>query len=1268
MATPVEALSFSLNGEQVILNRVDANVTLNEWIRSQNGLTGTKKMCGEGGCGCCVVSVKRTHPVTQEPIITGINSCLCPLYSVEGWEITTVEGIGSASAGYHPIQKQLTQCYGSQCGYCTPGFVMNMYSFLQNNPNPSKQEIEDIFDGNICRCTGYRPILYAMKTFANNGGKRSDLLDIEDLSRATKWCSKEKRPCKGKCSYKQATSETTGTLWFRPKTIADVFTIFSDYSGKKVKLIVGDTGRGIFKYEAYPDVIVDLKSVSSLWEQKVGDSSVLVGACVTLAQLIEFLQTNSDKSSSFKQLSDHLLRIANVPVRNAGSWAGNLMLTHNNDNFPSDVYTIMEAAGATVTIATSPTDMKTYTLSDFLQVSMTTSLIVSMEIPFLKPNERMCTYKVMPRFQNAHAYVNAGFRIQFDPSSFTVTTPPTLVFGGIAEHGVTAAQTASYLNGKVLTDKDTLRNALTILEKELVPNEPPVATSPKYRKTLACSLFYKFYLSCVIDKVDVRVKSAGVPYVRPLSSGQQSYDSVPAEYPVTEPMPKLSALQQTSGEAVYTTDIPTTSDLLHGAFVLAPQGNAKIVSVDTSAAQTMPGFVRYISAADIPPNGENNSLPSLLFPYPEKVFTDEALYAGQSVGMVLADTHDHAIMAARAVKVNCQSLGPPILNIQEAIAKNSFFEDPDPLKVGDAEGAIAQAPNKISGEVSCGTQYHFTMETQTSLVIPEEDGYTVYPSTQWIQVAQSSVAMILGIPNSSVNVSVKRVGGAYGSKISRSHIVTAACALGAHVTGKPVCVHLDIDTNMKMVGKRYSYFVQYETGCDANGVISGIKMNIYNDGGCSNNDQEMFGYFYPFIDNAYNIPNWLLLPKGCKTNTPSNTWCRAPGSVPATFIIETLLEHVGQSLGLSYEQVRFANMYSNGDVTPLKEKLLYCNVKDIWKDLLESADVKDRQLAVEQYNKANRWRKRGLAVVPIKFPLDWNNAPFTVFVSIYAVDGTVAIAHAGIEIGQGINVKVAQAAAKTLGIPLDYVKIKPSNSLSGPNSQTTGGSIGSELNVMGVVDACEILNDRIAPVKKKMGGNPPWKDLIQQCYDDRVDLSAKACVNESTERLFQYFAYGTGCVETEIDVLTGETQVLRADILYDCGQSINPGVDIGQVEGAFVMGLGYWLTEDVKYDPNTGELLTHNTWEYKPPSSKDIPIDFRVALLKNAPNPVGVLGSKASGEPPQCMSSAIMFALKRSIFNARDEIGNKDFFALSGPATVDAIQQTCLVDSSQFYF
>nr|XP_058949586.1 xanthine dehydrogenase/oxidase-like isoform X1 [Pocillopora verrucosa] len=1264
--TPVNEVSFTLNGTQHKVTNPDPGMSLNEWIRNQPGLQGTKVMCREAGCGCCVVSVTRHDLSVGKDVTVAVNSCLFPLCGVNGGKVTTIEGIGNRFDGFNPIQERLAEHNGSQCGYCSPGFVMNMYSLLQENPSPSKQQIEDNFDGNICRCTGYRPILDAMKTFA----KSENPIDIEEITKCPGICGNGGLNCTRKC-LTTSVYEVSGVLWYSPTTLTDLYTLMSKHKNNKIRLVAGNSGKGIYKNDGPFDVMIDITKIEKLHTipsvTEVPNGDLVIGAAVSLNTLINVLDNQAEEMSGYKVLADHVRKVANVPVRNVASIAGNLMLTHDHPDFPSDIFTILEAAGARLIIADSSTASETqYSLMQFLSLDMTGKVILAVLLPIFTSDYIICTYKVMPRSQNAHAYVNAGFVAKVDKSTMTLSAV-RIVYGGIEPHAMHPFKTESFLVGKTLTEQATLAEALTTLGEELIPDSPPAGASKEYRKSLALGLFYKFYLTVLGDKASARVKSAAVPFIRPVSSGTQDYDTQKKEYPLTKPMTKLAAKLQTSGEAQYISDIPMQGGELHAAFVISTQGNCKIDSYDASEALKMPGVVKFITAADIPKGGINNFTPTSFGLAVEEIFSSgNVSYAGQALGAIIADTQRHADEAAKAVKVTYKDQEPPLLTIDEAVAAESFF-DPQAKTItkGDAETAIKNSPHVIQGAVSTGHQYHFHMETQAALCVPEEDGMTVHCPTQWVDLTQAAVAQTLNYPVQSVNLSVKRCGGAYGARITGANHVATACAIAAYVTKRPVRMRLNLSTNMEMVGVREPYKATYKAGVASDGKLNGIDVNLYADCGSTPNAIDV-GTAQSWVDNAYFCDNWKIVPYATHTNTASNTWCRAPASTQAVFIIETIMEHVAKELKLTPEAVRKVNLYKNGEKTQMGQTLKYCNLDTLWKNILVSSDFQTRKTAIDTFNKNNRWRKRGISVVPLKYGIAYFGSQFTAMISIYHADGTIAISHGGIEVGQGINTKVAQVVAYQLKCPLDKIAIKPTSAFSNPNSGATGGSITSELCCKTVLGCCDILNKVIDPVRKTMP-SASWAEIIAKCFANGADLSAKYRYQAPSSEMVNYNIYGATCVEVEVDVLTGEREIIRADILEDCGQSMNPEIDVGQVEGAFVMGLGLWLTEKFIYDTKTGQNLTNGTWEYKPPCSKDIPIEFNVTLLKNAPNPLGILRSKAVGEPPLCMSCACLFAVKHAVEEARAEIGQgADYFVMNAPSMVEDTQLACLVEPSQF--
>jgi xanthine dehydrogenase/oxidase len=383
--------------------------------------------------------------------------------------------------------------------------------------------------------------------------------------------------------------------------------------------------------------------------------------------------------------------------------------------------------------------------------------------------------------------------------------------------------------------------------------------------------------------------------------------------------------------------------------------------------------------------------------------------------------------------------------------------------------------------------------------------------------------------------------------------------------------------------------------------------------------------------------------------------------------MENMIEHVASYLKLNPLDVRAVNYYKKDDVTPTGEKLPYFNVDAIVNNLRVSCDFDNRRNQIDTFNRQNRWKKKGISLTPIKWGCPTTFGYYNCQVSIYAPDGSVTLTTSGAETGQGINTICAQVCAFQLGAPLELVSVKLTNdTFTNPNGERTGASFTTEACAQGISKCCEIINNNLVKVKANMKSGYTWQELISEAFRSKVDLSAHYYTTQPKDTLFLYDVHAAACSEAIVDVLTGETQILRTDILYDCGQCLNGTIDMGQAEGAFVMGIGFWFTEKVVNDPVSGLCLSNSTWTYHPPTSKDIPADFRVNFLKDNPNPVGFLGSKAVGEPPLCLSPCLAFAVKRAIEAARAEFNNTNYFALNSPATVEDIQQYCAVDYKQF--
>lgn len=494
-------------------------------------------------------------------------------------------------------------------------------------------------------------------------------------------------------------------------------------------------------------------------------------------------------------------------------------------------------------------------------------------------------------------------------------------------------------------------------------------------------------------------------------------------------------------------------------------------------------------------------------------------------------------------------------------------------------------------------QYHFTLEPQTTVCVPLEDGYKVYSSTQWMDLAQAAMSKAINVPQHKIQFEVRRVGGGYGSKAFRSSLIGCTSVLVAHLLNRPARFVQTIEAMMETLGKRFPYFTSYSATFTATGKISALTANILIDSGCSKNESETRLLGLAVFSNTYSGGiNWKPNMKVVVTDAASSTIMRGPGTFQCIAIVENIIEHIAFKLGLDSADVRLQNIDSGNPMSRL------------YPSFLKKCDYRNRVEKVKEFNKLNRWRKKGIATSIMEFDAQPVGA-FQATVNIYHGDGTVAISHGATEMGQGLNTKVIQVAAFTLGIPMDFIKIEPSNSLNGANSTLTANSVGSENVSFAVRKCCQTLVGRLDPIKRKLKPDATWIQIIEEAHKQFVTLIASETF-KPTEMLL-YKLYACSCSEVEYDALTGNTTILRVDIIEDTGESLSPLIDVGQIEGAFVTGLGYWFTESLKYDRRTGRIVTNRTWNYKVPGAKDIPVDFRVELVQLRENNGGFLRSKS---------------------------------------------------------
>ncbi|XP_055691252.1 xanthine dehydrogenase/oxidase-like [Lutzomyia longipalpis] len=1225
------------------VENVPLDTTLNTFIRLYANLTATKFMCREGGCGCCIVTLHGLHPVTRQLSSWSVNSCLFPIYSCHGLHIVTLEGLKVGKSAPHALQRRLAASFGSQCGYCTPGFIMTMYGLLEaKNRRVTMKEVEDSFGGNICRCTGYRPILDAFKSFATDAPRAVG--DIEDLPKS---CAIGRRICFETCHQEIHLSLPDDGEWHKVYTIPDILRILQAVEDRSYIMVCGNTAKGMYPYDNdYPEVYIDISGVRALRTFTL-DTVLQIGANVPLSEVIEILRKTAEVRSDFfycRQMANHMEKIAHPAVRNVGTIAGNLSIKHRHNEFISDIFILLEAIGATLTILSSVGSIKIVGVADYLKINMNSRIIVKITLPSL-PNtiHKFFSYKAMQRSQNVLALLNCAFLFKFNANQSAIASA-RLCFGGINPHFIHATATEKLLVDRDLFNDCDIQAACMSLEKEFLLDWVLPDPSPNYRKMLAIGLFFKAVLKmCPDDKVRPEVRSAALDIERILSSGEQHLAPTMDQVPV----PKLEALAQCTGDAKYINDMPYMPNEVWGALVCATEASATIVNINTTNALNMPGVVAFYGANDIP--GINNCANPMLYEEEslELFSSGRIVYHGQPIGMIIAATLDIAQAAAKQVVVTYRrDTGKrPIISIKDALedSKNN------PNRIGreirnavEASESGLDTAHTIVGQFEIGSQYHFPLEPQTTICVPTEDGIDVHCSTHWVNFVKIIIAQVVNIPENSITMTLKRVGGAFGGKLTNAAYVAASCALACHLQRRPVRFVFSLETCMIALGKRLPALTDYSVEVNELGEIQKLIHEIALDYGTSIG-APLDLHTVPAIRNCYDNKYWTIRGLYMKTDTPANTWCRAPGSLEGVAMTENIMERIARTVKRDPLDVRLENIPHD---VPLRKILV---------DFAESVNYRKRKMEIDSFNHMNRWKKQGITIVPLQFEIKYlaiNSS--SVFVN--NSDGTVMIVCSGVELGQGMNTKIAQIAAKTLKIPLSLIRVGPTNALItngglGTVASQTNGAVGYATQ-----KACETILARMEPVRKNMG-DVPWREITHECYKRSIPLAAMDFHQPHDDPI--YHVWAAACAEVEMDVLTGEVTVQRVDIAEDLGKSINPHIDIGQIEGAFVMGMGYWLHEKIIHDHITGELTTRNTWTYSPPGAKDIPVDFRITLLDTMDrNLSSVMGSKGVGEPAICLATSVCHAIRHALDSARHDAGLCDsWYDLNYPLTPDHIQQ-----------
>lgn len=1345
--------------------------------------------------------------------------------------------------GMNPVAYRLALNNGSQCGYCSVGFVMNMSEFIINHPESTKKEIEDAFDGNICRCTGYRAILTGMKTFASNwtaDDEKHRMKCLPDPTGASQLPGPLviPFPSEARASAKPVTSLGNHQSWLTPVTLAELASAMHDNQGVKFRLVHGNTSFGVYESE-FPTtrLFIDIRLIPELnGASTISDDGVRVAAGTSYNDLIELLhqtiRTRGMSETSRLGASWFMARrTAGRIVRNAASIGGNTMmvLAHiaegTGEPFPSDLFTALDAIEATIgyfelepagnfaTRTATPADL---ILSVVEKPEILNKIVLAWyQFPVGNPgDEVILAQKVALRDVNAHSVVNSTSL--FAVSSDSKITRASFVLGGIAPHPWHAVKTEAALAGSEL-GLGSISQILNLLSTEVreelarwaqrMHGLPDEGFTDEYRIELATGFLYK----AIVNAMEVRglavppvVASSGqITWGNwPESNGRQSYVTQNWKRPVGQPYIKVTAMDQASGQIHYTQELPVPPLTVNAAFVQSRRALANYHFVIPGSEAPVPTeelrrhlstysdlFVDLITCQNIRPGGINLQGMGLDQP----LFAEQMVnYVGQSIALVIANTEQAAIRLADYVTENCVAYSPvdwpahwnvPILNLEKAIELGSIFPDAPKSanyvshiwKITRPGSQFDWAREKhpldrtplirefavdgltcfvVENAQSNGGQAHFYMETQACVAEPaDEHRFIVHPSTQSPQEMHQTVAMALAAHYNQIEVQVNSVGGGFGGKTEPARFVTGPTAVAAQAMKRPVRLAMPRDEDTLMIGKRHAYYGQYQIAIDQGddrpedkGIIRGFQTKLWGDGGAF--------YDCSFIvsnciqlrtDNAYLVKNFESQIDVCRTNTAPSTAMRSFGDVQGKNIVENAIDDAAFAVGMLPEQVREKNLYQRGDVTPFGQALTYCYMRQVWEYLKKVANYEHKRAAVDEYNRRNRWRKQGLAMIPVKYGSGYNLTMLeqaAAMISINQGDGSIVIHQGGVEIGQGLITQVQQVASYVLNIPMDLIFVEGPRTSITPNPTSTGASTGTPYNCEVVKQTCQELRSRLMAFGYQMlEENGPewctkngidfwnhgelgwatrhqfrgsetliWQTLVQLAYSKRVSLIATftskmhggevqipamtfkpqhlqrdipgiehdpSAVLGGGVDSFVGFTYSAALSVVDIDILTGETKILSSDIVYDMGWSMNPALDIGQVEGAFVQGIGYLLTEKLVFQengPETGRLNTVNTWRYKPPAASTIPLTMNTHLfprnelsVSDIPeDPNEIFSAKEVGEPPLVLANSVFFAIKAAIRASRLERGLSGLFRFDAPAIVQEVRRACEVSVGDF--
>uniref|UniRef100_A0A3B4BGH6 Uncharacterized protein n=1 Tax=Periophthalmus magnuspinnatus TaxID=409849 RepID=A0A3B4BGH6_9GOBI len=1206
--------------------------------------------CGGGGCGACTVMVSRYDHNQETVIHYTVTACLQPLVTLHGAAVVTVEGIGSTKTKLHPVQERIAKAHGSQCGFCTPGMVMSMYTLLRNKPQPNMEDIREALAGKMVYLLMDRLARLSIRVKISVSQWKSlplwTELFLHDNFLPLDPTQDLIFPPELMIRAKQGSGEV---LCFRGERVtllapSDLLQLLElKFQHPEAPLILGNTTIGT----SISPLLIYAGRVSELSRVEWSKDGLTIGAGNSLSRLKGEMQkavqrTEEEQNMGYKALLQALQCLAGKQIRNMA--VNRIKPLYHHVSLPTD---------GTRTV---PLDDKVFPKQIIKSLNGTLN-----STHLSHQGEYVAAFRQAQRRELAFSIVNAGMKVTLQRDSNTIQSL-RIFYGGVGPTLVTPALTCQRIRGCSRSwGEDLLSEACSSLTEEVRVSASIPGGKHEYRKTLIWIVsFLCVFVKGVSDAgLPAEYLSALTPFKNEVPQGTQSFQLVSHSQPSTDPVGRpsmhCSGVEQATGEAKYYDDLPPVHGELFVHMVTSSRAHARIINIDSSQALQMPGVVTFISATDVP--GSN-----------QRLWFNTVLCVGQIIGALVAESRERARRAAARIQVTYEDLQPVILTIQDAIKHDSYFEPKRKIERGDVDTALEMAEHILEGKESNHVQEHFYMETQGLIAVPrgESDEMDLYVGTQHAEL----VSQALGISSNKITCHVKRLGGGFGGKIMKIAALSAVTAVAAHKTGKAVRCCLDRGDDMLITSGRHPFLGQYKVGYNSDGTIVAADITYYSNGGCTLDESAfIMDKALLHMDNAYRIPHLRGRGMVCRTHLPSYTAFRGFGGPQGLMVIESVLHEVAVCSGLSPKKVREVNMYQ-GDLCYTHHMQAFCptDMLRCWDQCLQRSGYESRLQDVQRFNSQNRWKKRGIAVLPQKFGVGFSKGFFNqgaALVNIYK-DGSVLVFHGGTEMGQGIHTKALQVASRVLKVPMSSIFIKETCTGNVPNASPSAASFGTDAVGMAVKDACEKLMRRLKPVMEKSPKNS-WKQWVNEAYFEKISLSATGFFmgpptyvdwEKGEGNAYYYFTFGACCSEVEIDCLTGDHKVLQKCINSSFLLIVYSCLYVCQVEGGFVQGLGLYTIEELHFSPD-GTLLTRGASQYKIPALCDVPTELNVHLLANAQNPHAIYMSKGIGEPPLFFGSTLFFAIKSAIAAARSDGGLSTVFPLSSPATAARIRMAC---------